>query len=58
MVGSQDPGAFLEDLLMQFDSLVELARVMVGGGEVVACLEGVGVVGSQDAGAFLEDLLE
>jgi len=51
-------GAVLEDLLMQFDSLVELSRVMVGVGEVVACLERVRVVGSQDAGAVLEDLLE
>ena len=58
MVGSQDVGAVLEDLLMQFDSLVELSRVMVGVGEVVACLERVRVVGSQDAGAVLEDLLE
>ena len=36
MVGSQDAGAVLEDLLVQGDGLIEPAGIPVGVGEVVA----------------------
>ena len=57
MVGAQDAGAVFEVLLVQGDGVVESARVLVGAGEVVSCLEGVGVVGAQEAFEVLEVLL-
>ena len=50
-------GAVVECLPVQGDGFVEPARFPVGGGEVVACGEGVGVAGAQDAGAVFEGLL-
>ena len=47
MVGSQDAGGILEDLLVHGNGFVEPAARPVGAGEFVAWGEGVGVVGTQ-----------
>ena len=50
VVGSQDTLTVGQGPLEQVDGLVESARSLVGGGEVVACGQGAGVVGSQGFG--------
>ena len=58
MVGSEDPGSGFEGFLEEGDGVVESARSPVGGGEVVAAGEGVGVVGSEDPGSGFEGFFE
>ena len=54
MVGSEELGLGCEGFFEEWDGVVESARSIVGGGEVVAAGEGVGVVGSEDSGSGFE----
>ena len=50
MVGPEDSGSGFEGFFEERDGFVESVRFLVGGGEVVADYEGVGVVGSEELG--------
>ena len=49
MVGAEDLGSGCEGFFEEWDGVVESARILVGEGEVVAGVEGVGVVGAEES---------
>ena len=58
MVGSEDLGLGFEGFFEEWDGVVGSACILVGEGEVVAGVEGVGVVGAEDSLRLLRRVLE
>ena len=58
MVGSEDLGWGCEGFFEEWDGVVGSACFLVGEGEVVAGVEGVGVVGAEDSLRLLRRVLE
>ena len=50
VVGPEDSGSGFEGFLKEWDGIVEPAHLLVSEGEVVADVEGVGVVGAEELG--------
>lgn len=57
MIRAQHPLPVCERLLIEGDRFVETARQPVADGEVVAGLEGVGMVGAEDSFSLWQNLL-